>query len=72
MSIRPRQWKNKDGSLSGGWVLDYKDNGGKRRSLAFEFKREAEAARTKIETEKAGGIHIAKRAGTTIQQACQL
>jgi integrase len=72
MSIRPRQWTNKDGSLSTRWVFDYVDGGGKRRHLTFEKKREAEAARTKIETEKAGRLHTAKRASVTIQQASEL
>ena len=41
-------------------------------SLAFEKKRDAEAARTRIETELAGGIHTADRASATVAQACDL
>jgi hypothetical protein len=66
MSIRPRQWTNKDGNLSTRWVLDYVDGRGKRRHLTFKKKREAKAARTRIETEKAGGVHTANRASITV------
>jgi integrase/transposase len=72
MSIRPRQWRNKDGSLSERWVYDYVDNSSKRRHRTFRRKREAEAARQKIEAELAGGIHTASRASVTVQQSSEL
>jgi integrase len=72
MSIRPRQWRNEDGSLSSRWQYDYVDNGGKRRNRQFKLKRQAEAFRQKTETELAGGIHTANRASVAIQQASEL
>jgi integrase len=72
MSIRMRQWRKKDGSLSTCWVYDYIDSGGKRRNAQFDLKREAEAFRQKTEAELAGGIHTANRASVTIEQASQL
>jgi integrase len=67
-----RQWRNRDGNLSTVWVYDYRDNSGKRRSLQFEKRREAEAARTKIASELVGGIHTANRASVTVEKAARL
>jgi integrase len=72
MSIRPRNWRNKDGSLSTRWVYDYVDNSGKRHHKTYKRKRDADFGRQKIEAELAGGIHTASRASVTVQQASEL
>jgi len=42
VSIRKRTWKNGKGESKTVWVVDYVDQGGKRRLKTFERKKEAD------------------------------
>lgn len=72
MSIRPRVWKNKDGSETKEWVVDYKDNGGTRRNLQFEKKREAEQRWAKIQIELGLNTHTPNSLSPTVSEAAEL
>jgi integrase len=54
------------------WLVDYKDQSGKRRFQTFDTKREAEAARVRIEGEIAQGVHTPENTSITIAQAAEL
>jgi len=43
MSVRKRTWKNSKSETKEAWVVDYVDQGGKRRLKTFERKKEATA-----------------------------
>jgi integrase len=54
------------------WQVDYRDQGGKRRSKQFATKREADSYETKVRGEVAAGVHVADSASVTVAQAVQL
>jgi integrase/DNA-binding XRE family transcriptional regulator len=72
MSIRLRQWKNKDGTVTKKWLVDYSDNGGTRRNLQFDRKREAEKAWAKIQVQLESHSHIAARQSATVKECSDL
>jgi integrase len=69
MSIRKRKWKSADGLEHEAWVVDYVDQGGKRRNKQFERKKEAEQFETTVRSELRAGIHTADGASVTVSQA---
>ncbi len=54
------------------WLVDYKDQQGKRRFQTFDTKKEADAARVRIEGEIAQGVHTAENASITVTEAAAL
>lgn len=56
------------------WVCEYTDESGKRRRITPKtgLKKDAEAARRKIEAEIEGGTHTAKAESVTVREACDL
>jgi len=65
MSVRKR-------TLTSGevrWLVDYKDQGGKRRAKQFLTKRAADAYETKVRGEIVAGTHVAASASITIAKA---
>lgn len=69
MSIRKREWTTEDGQPRSAWVVDYRDNQGKRRSKQFDLKRKAEAWATAAKHEVSKGIHTADSQSITVDQA---
>ena len=57
MSIRKRTWKTARGEAKEAWVVDYTDQGGKRRLKTFKKKKEADAFETKAQFEITQGTH---------------
>lgn len=54
------------------WQVDYKDQGGKRRSRQFKTKKEAEAYETKVRNEVVFGIHTPDSTSITVAEAAKL
>jgi integrase len=69
MSIRKRRWKDTDGLEHEAWVVDYADQGGKRRNKQFERKKAAEEFETTVKGELRAGIHTADAASVTVGEA---
>ncbi|HEX4409042.1 MAG TPA: tyrosine-type recombinase/integrase [Xanthobacteraceae bacterium] len=69
MSIRKRNWKGADGQPKAAWVVDYVDQGGKRRLKTFERKKDAEDFQTTAKVEIRSGIHTADSASVTVVEA---
>lgn len=65
MSIRKRTLP----SGQNRWLLDYKDQGGKRRAKQFPTKRAAEAYETQVRGEIVAGTHVAPSASITVAEA---
>jgi integrase len=69
-SLRKRTWTYK-GKPATAWVVDYKDQGGKRRSKQFDRQKDADAYRRQVERELEQGIHVADRETVTFGEACE-
>jgi integrase len=71
MSVRKRSWTTPEGEPKEAWVVDYADQGGKRRNKQFTRKRDAEAYHARVAVDLAAGLHTAGRS-TTIAEAGRL
>ena len=69
MSVRKRTWKNDEGVEKAAWVVDYVDQGGKRRLKTFERKKSADSFDTTARNEVRAGIHTADSASITVGEA---
>ncbi|KAB0570572.1 tyrosine-type recombinase/integrase [Brucella pituitosa] len=58
-SVRKREWEY-NGVRKSAWEVRYVDQGGKHRSKSFDKKKDADAHRSKIETELNAGLHVAE------------
>jgi hypothetical protein len=61
--VNKREWKNKDGSTSSIWRVQFKDSGGAWRRKDFEFKRDAVTFESTIASKVQSGEHAASGAG---------
>jgi integrase len=71
-AIRKRVWTNGDGSQSIKWLVDYKDQSGKRRFRNFDRKRDAEVWITQAAWEVSQGVHTADSQSINIAEACDM
>ena len=72
MSVRKRVWKTSTGVDKEAWVVDYVDQGGKRRLKTFMKKKAADnyAATTNVEVR--AGVHVADSESVTVAQAGEM
>jgi integrase len=69
MSLRKRTWVSPEGESKEAWVVDYADQGGKRRNKQFARKRDAEAYHARVAVELSAGLHTAISASPTVAAA---
>lgn len=69
MSIRKREWTTQHGATKTAWVVDYTDQGGKRRLKTFPRKKDADAFAARATVEVRSGVHTADSASITIAAA---
>ena len=69
MSVRKRAWKSAEGEDKIAWIVDYVDQGGKRRLKTFERKKDADAFEATAKVEIRAGIHTADSASITVAEA---
>lgn len=69
MSIRKREWVTPAGERKTAWLVDYRDQAGKRRAKQFARKKDAEAYRSRAGWEVSQGTHTADRASITVSKA---
>jgi integrase len=69
MSIRKRTWKTAKGEAKEAWVVDYVDQGGKRRLKTFERKKEASAFAATATVEIKHGLHTPESESPTVSEA---
>jgi integrase len=72
MSVRKRSWTSPEGEPKEAWVVDYADQGGKRRNKQFTRKRDAEAYHARVAVDLSTGIHTAESASPTVGAAGEL
>lgn len=71
MSVRKIKWKTKSQEREG-WLVDYRDQTGKRRSKLFKRKKDADEYQATAKVEVMGRIHVAGRDVTTVAEAGKL
>jgi integrase len=71
-TVRKRTWTTKDGKEKTAWLVDYRDQAGKRRFQTFVRKKDAEAALVDVQGEVKRGIHTPARASITVAEAAEL
>lgn len=71
-SVTKREWTAPTGEVKTAWVCRYSDLSGKRRMKTFDRKKDADAYRTKVETEVGDGTHIASRDAPTVRRVLEL
>lgn len=54
------------------WMLDYRDQGGRRRGKLFSTRAEAVAHETRVRGEIAAGTHVADGASITVKEAAAI
>ena len=72
MSIRRRIWTTSRGEAREGWLVDFRDTQGRRRSKAFKRKRDAMAYAATAAVEVAAGVHVVARDSITLAAAAVL
>ncbi len=70
MSVRKRTWTDAKGEERSAWVVDYKDQSGKRRLKTFKLKKEADAFALSAGSEVRDGTHVPDRDSITVSEAC--
>ena len=71
-SIRRRTWTSPKGEEKTAWLVDYVDNGGKRRAKQFARKKDAEAWLVSAAWQVSQGVHTADSASVTVKKAAEL
>src|SRR4051812_39132715 len=69
MSVRKREWTTRKGDAKSAWVVDYVDQGGKRRLRTFAKKKEADAFAATATVEVRDGVHTPASASVTVADA---
>ena len=70
-SIRKRKWTS-GGEEQETWIVDYRDQHGKRRLKSFQRKKDADAFLVKARHEVTEGTHTPDSASVTVGEAGQL
>lgn len=71
-AIRKRQWTSPAGEEKTAWLVDYRDQSGKRRSKQFARKKDADAWRVRAEHEVSTGVHTVDHESVTVAEAAAL
>jgi integrase len=72
MSVRKRTWKTAKDETKEAWVVDYVDQGGKRRLKTFKRKKEADAYHARANIEVREGVHTPDSESITAEHAAGL
>jgi integrase len=70
--VRKRTWTTRAGKEKTRWLVDYRDQAGKRRFQTYDRKKDAEAALVDVQGEIKQGIHTPASASITVAEAAQL
>src|SRR5262245_47587436 len=72
MSVRKRTWKSPNGEMKEAWVVDYRDQRGRRHIKTFARRRNADAFHSKVAVDVSTGIHTPDHESTTVATAGEL
>ena len=71
-AIRKRSWTSPNGEAKTAWLVDYRDQSGKRRAKQFSRKKEAEDYADRARSEVKQGTHTHDRDSITVAIAADL
>jgi integrase len=71
MSVRKRSWQSK-GETKTAWVVDYRDQRGRRHIKTFARRRNADSFHSKVAVDVSTGIHTPDRDSITVAAAGEL
>ncbi|SFO94305.1 tyrosine-type recombinase/integrase [Qipengyuania nanhaisediminis] len=71
MAIRKRNWIAPDGTPKQAWLVEYRDQAGKRRFKQFQRRKEADAWELNARGEVAKGIHTPDSVSITVEKAAE-
>jgi integrase len=71
-AIRKREWISPKGEPKTAWLVDYRDNLGKRRAKQFSRKKDAEAWLVSAAWQVKQGTHTADSQSITVEKAAEL
>ena len=72
MAVRKRLWTNARGEEKTAWLVDYRDQSGKRRAKQFARKKDAESWNVSAAYQVSQGTHTHDRDSITIAKAGEL
>jgi integrase len=72
MTVRKRSWTAPDGTPKQAWLVDYRDQAGKRRSKQFARKKDADKYEENAKQEVRQGRHTHARDSVTVAVAADL
>ena len=70
-AIRKRNWTDGRGERRQAWLVDYRDNAGKRRAKQFARKKDAESWATQAAYQVSQGTHTPDSVSITVKKAAQ-
>lgn len=71
-SIRKRSWNAGDGTSKHAWLVDYRDQAGRRRSKQFARKKDAEQWLVSAAFEVQQGVHTPDSVSITVAEAAKI
>jgi integrase len=72
VAVRKRIWTAPDGTIKQAWLVDYRDQAGKRRAKQFARKKDADAWEVKTAGEVVQGVHTPDSASVSVEKAATL
>jgi len=71
MAVRKRAWTTRKGEQKTAWVVDYRDQSGKRHIETFVRKKDADAREAQVRINIKHGTHVAPSESITVAEAAQ-
>jgi predicted GIY-YIG superfamily endonuclease len=68
MSVRKREWVTRKGESKQAWIVDYRDQHGKRHIETFQRKKDADAHEVKVLADIGNGVHVAPSDSITLHE----
>ena len=71
MAVRKRSWTTRSGEQKTAWVVDYRDQNGKRHIETFDRKKDADAREVTVRVNIRQGTHVAPSETITVAEAAR-
>jgi integrase len=71
MAVRKRSWTTRKGEQKTAWIVDYRDQSGKRHIETFDRKKDADAREATVRVNIRQGTHVAPSETITVAVAAQ-
>ena len=71
MAVRKRSWTTRKGEQKTAWIVDYRDQNGKRHIETFDRMKDADAREATVRVNIRQGTHVAPSETITVAAAAQ-